>query len=483
MIDLLRQIPLFATLHDHQFEFVRYGRERVIESGYLLAKEGDPMGSFWVLLDGEIHCVKQVGDRQVPWITYGPHSYFGHELILLDKPCLASAYASTRCHLIEFDTPAFWKMLELCPSITRELLVVTTQRAQNLDALSLRTQKLMSLGTLTSGLSQELRAPSLASTVAAEKLQKTFEFLQPLALQINQQMTSEQQALLLGIQHEVIQHSAIALAQPQESPSSDCDAEILAWLTRHGLGDRPYCAYLTSALLKVGLGVAWLDTIQALFPHAVLDDLLLWVKTTLTGMIQVDEIEKNTLHISQLVQSAKDYTYLDQAPLQEMDIHDGIENTLRVLRHRLTGIDIIRNYDHTLPDICVYGSDLNQVWTHVIENAIDAMNGCGQLEIRTFREGERVFVEIIDDGPGIPPEAQPHLFKQFFTTKGSGKGTGLGLPIAHRVIVEQHRGAIHCDSQPGRTRFQIRLPMNLRETSLFSSDLSSVHPEMVRGNS
>ncbi len=149
-----------------------------------------------------------------------------------------------------------------------------------------------------------------------------------------------------------------------------------------------------------------------------------------------------------------------------MDIHEGIERTLTVLNHRLEpGIEVIREYDRTLPPICVYGSDLNQVWTHLIDNAIDAMAGLGQLTLRTSVTGERVLVEIIDNGPGIPPEVQPYIFDQFFTTKATDNGTGLGLPIAYRVVVDQHHGQIQVSSEPGCTRFQVYLPTNLTESS------------------
>lgn len=478
----LRRIPLFANLRDDQLVFAQHGVERWLEPNEILAAEGDPAGYFWVLVEGEIHCTKRVGDRQVPWITYQPNSYFGHELILLDRPVLATAQALSRCRMIEFDTTAFWKMLELCPSVTRDLMVVTTQRSQNLDALSLRTQKLMSLGTLTSGLAQELYQPAQTSRAALQKLKKKFELLQSLALRITHTLTPDQQTCLIEIQQDVLRQGAIALAQHPGAINEDLDtqseqvAEVEGWLQTHGVSEGPYRDYLASTLVKVGLGTAWLDKITAV-PDCAFADVLLWVATTLTGMIQVDEIERSTLHISQLVQAAKDYTYLDQAPLQEMDIHDGLENTLRVLNHRLSSqVTIVRDYDRSLPPICVYGSDLNQVWTHLIENAIDAMSGEGQLQIRTFRLGEYLVVEIIDDGPGIPAEAQPHIFKQFFTTKGGGGGTGLGLPIAQRVIEEQHRGHIVVDSQPGHTCFRVSLPMNLTETLLMSPSPQFAYP-------
>lgn len=376
-IDTLRQIPLFSGLNDEQCRFLEWGKERWLEMGEILALEGEPPGYFWVLLEGEIHCTTLVGNRQVPWTTYEANTYFGHELILLDRPYPASARATCSCHLLEFDTEAFWKMLKLCPSINRELLVTTAQRSQNLDSVSMQAQKLISLGTLISGLARELSQPASISRRATEQLQQMFQTIQPRSFDIS----------------------------PQEA------------------------AQLNQTKLKL-----------------------------------LDEIEQSTQHLSKVVQAAKDYAYLDRAPLQETDIHEGIENTIRMLGHRLNSeITLIREYDHSLPPICVYGSEINQVWTHLIENAIEAMAGRGNLKVQTSQAEGYILVEIIDDGPGIPPEQQPYIFEQFFTTKDIGQGTGLGLPIAYRVVVDRHKGQVLVDSQPGRTCFRVFLPKNLTE--------------------
>jgi signal transduction histidine kinase len=379
MIDIakLRQIPLFAVLDDEQCQFLEWGKERWLKTDEILALEGEPSGYFWVLLEGNIQCTKRVGDRQVLWTSFGSQTYFGHELILLDQPYLASARATCTCHLLEFDTEAFWKMLKLCPSVARELLISTAQRSQNLDSISFQEQKLVSLGKLISGLAQELSQPACISRQAVTQLHQMFENIQPIALNLDFQEIEEYHR----------------------------------------------------------------------------------VKLTL-----LDEIEQSTQHISKIVQSAKDYTYLDRAPLQETDIHEGLENTLRILGHRLgSGITVIREYDTSLPPICVYGSELNQAWTHLIENAIEAMAGVGTLVVRTSQVENRILVEIIDSGSGISPQVQPHIFEQFFTTKDVGQGTGLGLPITYRVVVERHQGQLLVESEPGRTCFRIFLPMNLTE--------------------
>jgi signal transduction histidine kinase len=376
-IDTLRQISLFSGLSDEQCRFLEWGKERWLEMGEVLAIEGESPGYFWVLLEGEIHCTTLVGNRQIPWTTYEANTYFGHELILLDRPYPASARATCTCRLLEFDTEAFWKMLKLCPSINRELLVTTAQRSQNLDSVSMQAQKLISLGTLISGLARELSQPASVSRRATEQLQQMFQTIQPRCFDL----------------------------APQEA------------------------AQLNQIKLNL-----------------------------------LDEIEQSTQRLSKVVQSAKDYAYLDRAPLQETDIHEGIENTLRMMGHRLNpGITVIREYDNSLPPICVYGSEINQVWTHLIENAIEAMAGRGTLTVRTSQAEDYLLIEVIDSGQGIPPEVQPYIFEQFFTTKESGQGTGLGLPIAYRVVVDRHQGQLIIDSQPGRTCFRVFLPTNLTQ--------------------
>ncbi len=186
----------------------------------------------------------------------------------------------------------------------------------------------------------------------------------------------------------------------------------------------------------------------------------IWLEASLKGIGLLSEIEQSSARISELVKAIKEYSYMDQAPLQEVDVHDGLENTLIILSHKIKdGVKVTREYDRSLPRISAYGSELNQVWTNLIDNAIDAIGGQGQIWIRTWREQEQVLVEIADNGTGIPKELQERIFEPFFTTKGVGEGTGLGLGTSYRTVVG-HQGDIRVFSQPGDTHFQVRLPIN-----------------------
>lgn len=466
MVDLniLRQIPLFSDLSDDQLDFVKLGRERWLESGEILAVEGEQSEKFCVLLEGEIQCTRKVGDRQIPWINLGPQSYFGHELILLNQPSMVTVRAMLKSYLLEFDTEAFWKMMRLCPSINRELLILTAQRTQNLGTVSMQAEKLVSLGSLTSGLAHELRQVSATGRQAVEHLEEIFHWLQTLTVKLSdQRMTCEQQEFMLDLQQMLLERMTPLPMESNPKAWQAKEAEIVQWLIQREI---VHPQKFAKVLTRAGLDIAILDSIAEAIPAQSVCAVLAWLKTTLKSLALANDVELSTQHIAELVQAAKDYTYLDQAPLQEMDIHEGIERTLTVLHHRLEpGVKVIRQYDYTLPPICVYGSDLNQVWTHLIDNAIDAMGGQGQLMIRTALAGARILVEIIDNGPGISPDVQPYIFDQFFTTKVMDQGTGLGLPITYRVVVDQHRGQIQVRSEPGHTCFQVYLPMDLKEAS------------------
>lgn len=461
--DTLRQISLLKDLGDEQLEeIVKLGKMRSLPSGEILAQEGEPSTSFWLLLEGEIQCTKQIGDRQIPWTNFTAYAYFGHELILLDQPCLATAKALLNCELLEFAIDAFWKIIELCPSISRELFISTAQRTQDLGTLSLQAEKLVSLGTLTSGLAQELQQVTQIGRDAVEELQSLHRWLQPLTVKLNaQRMTSEQQEFLLNLQQNLLERTAILPIDLNPQAWQTVETELIEWLSARKI---PHQEAFARVLTRAGINLSILDQIANTVPAESVCAVLAWLKTTLKSLSLAHDVEYSTQQIAKLVQAAKDYTYLDQAPLQEMDIHEGIERTLTMLHHRLaSGVEVIREYDHTLPPICVYGSDLNQVWTHLIDNAIDAMNGQGILRLRTSKVAESIRVEVIDNGAGIPPETQPYIFEQYFTTKKE-HGTGLGLPSAYRVVVYQHKGQIQVSSKPGWTCFQVDLPMKLRNT-------------------
>ena len=240
---------------------------------------------------------------------------------------------------------------------------------------------------------------------------------------------------------------------------SDRESEIEAWLDTHSIPDS---WKLAPTFIEMGYGIEWFDNIARILPVQLLQEVLLWLEAIIKTKGMIYEIEHSTTRISELVGAIKTYSYMDKARIQNVDVHEGIESTLTILHHKIKhGIEIIREYDPSLPRITVYGSELNQVWTNLIDNSIDALKGHGHIWIRTRTDhgNNHIIVEIADDGPGIPPEVQSRIFEPFLTTKGVGKGTGLGLSISYRIVVEMHKGQITFLSKPGDTRFQVLLPV------------------------
>lgn len=460
-IDTLRQIPIFADLPDQRLHWlIEQGKDIWLQPGEVHRHEGDPAGHVFVLLEGEIQITQKEGNQELILATYDTQTMFGELPILLGKTHFwATGRALTPCHIFELPNDAFWQLLASCSSVMTTILRVMAERVQGLLSMSQHREKLASLGSLAAGLAHEINNPASANRRAAGQLKETFQVLQPLTLKLcQQQMSSAQQDFLFDLQREVLTR---ATKSSQLDPLTQCDREdeVTEWLEAHGLADG---WKLSPTLVCAGLDTDWLDKVATLVAPNSLADVLHWIGATLTSVGLLDEIDHCGARISQLIQAIKDYSYMDQAPLQEVDIHDGLESTLTILGNKLKqGVVVNREYDRSLPRISAYGSELNQVWTNLIDNAIDAMGGKGQVWIRTLRENNYVLVEIADNGPGIPPEIQSHIFEPFFTTKGVGEGTGLGLHIVYRVVVAQHQGDLRVISQPGDTRFQVRLPLNL----------------------
>jgi signal transduction histidine kinase len=457
--DALRQVPLFAQLPEQQLQWLcEQGTEVWRQPGEIHRAEGAPADRVFVMLEGEVRVSQQVGDEELVLATYGPKTLFGELPILMGQEYFwASGRALTKCHIFELRKEAFWQLIATCSCITTAIFRTMAERVQDLQSMLQQREKLAALGTLAAGLAHELNNPGAAVGRSARNLEEIFQELPSLALKLNQQqMTSAQLAVIAELQRDAAKRAKIA---PRLDPltQSDREDEVTDWLEAHGVVDG---WKLASTLVAAGLDSEWLDTVVVNVPAHTVGDVLTWLTGTLTGVGLLSEIEHGAARISNLVRAIKDYSYMDQAPLQEVDVHEGLESTLTILSHKLKGgVVVTREYDRSLPRISAYGSELNQVWTNLIDNAIDAMGGQGQIWVRTRCEHDQVLVEIADNGPGIPPEIQHRIFEPFFTTKGVGEGTGLGLDITYRTVVGKHHGGISVLSNPGDTRFLVRLPV------------------------
>jgi signal transduction histidine kinase len=458
----LRKVPLFARLKDDELRCVEQGEELWFSPGTEFITEGGPAENFYVLLEGQVRVTKKMAENKEIAIVHGPGDFLGELSILLGIPYEVTGRTLTQSHLFRIKKETFWQMIATCPSITQEILRTMAQRVQGIAALSQQQAKLISLGTLAAGLAHELNNPAAAAGRATIQLRQIFQALPSLSIKVYQRknMKPEQLAYIAELEHNLIrEYTSKSSLHLEALTESDKEEQISSWLGTHGVADS---WKLAQTLVSAGLDTVHLDTIRNSLPSDSLPDVLSWLDARLSSEVLLKEIEQSTVRISELVKAIKTYSYMDQAPIQEIDVHEGLESTLTILGHKLkaASITVTREYDRTLPRISAYGSELNQVWTNIIDNAIDAIGERdGNISLRTKRESNNIVVEISDDGPGIPQDIQSRMFEQFFTTKGVGKGTGLGLSISYRIIAEMHKGDISFSSKPGDTRFEIRLPM------------------------
>ena len=321
-----------------------------------------------------------------------------------------------------------------------------------------QSEKLATLGRLSAGMAHELNNPAAAAKRGADQLRLAVEALQDANDRRNQLTFSDpQRARLLELGKQA-QARARQFEQSSALAQSDLEYAVETWLEAAGLDDAWEVA---PTLVNLGYDDDALTALAEGFDRPQLPAVLAWLAATYNVYSLLEEVGQGAGRIAELVGALKMYTFMDQAPVQAVDVNQGLENTLVMLRSKLrAGITVRREYAENLPRIEAYGSELNQVWTNLIDNAIDAMDGQGELVVRTRQEDGLVVVEIEDNGPGIPPAVQPHVFDPFFTTKAPGSGTGLGLNISHHIIVDKHGGTIEVRSQPGSTCFEVRLPID-----------------------
>lgn len=454
-IEQLRQVPLFANLSEEQLQCVAtLGTEVKREAGDQLANQGDPPDGFYVILEGQTEWFRNVEGEDVSAVTLGTGDVFAELILLLDEPYPTSGRALTAVNLYKLTPDEFWKMLEICPTVMRSVLKIAAQRSQIHETVTQQQAKLMSLGTLSAGLAHELNNPASAVRRNVQTLETILQKLPILALKLHSaEMTQEQLTFLTELYEQLAIAQTGALDPLAQSEAEDTVSD---WLEAHHIEDS---WKLAPTFVAAGLDVERLTDIAAHIELTCLSSTVTWLEATLTGTKLLEEIDLSSVRISELIKSMKDYSQMDQTPLQEIDVHEGIESTLTILKHKLKyGVTTKREYGE-LPKICAYGRELNQVWTNLIDNAIDAMNGKGELTIRTFKKQNDVVVEIQDTGLGIPEDVRSRIFEPFFTTKGVGAGTGLGLDITRRIVVQRHHGEISFDSKPGTTQFRIRLPI------------------------
>ena len=456
-INELRSLMLFEKLSDEQLTWLYdHSTEAAYAAGEILFTESEQTGWLWVLIEGEWQLSRTIGGQELPFTTSAqPGSWFGG---FLEDVSAASGRTILPSRFLKTPNEQARFMLNNGFPIARHLIDGIRAGAQNYATQVQQHEKMAALGKLSAGLAHELNNPAAAARRAASQLQETVQAIVTASLKLNERLSVSQLAQVAAFQQEI---SAQAKTRPQlgSLEQSEREDELTAWLEDHQIEDG---WKLATSLVEAGLDAVQLDRLADEVPVEGLGEVLVWLDATFSSTELINQLEQSTERISGLVKAVKEYSYMDQAPLQEIDLHAGLENTLVILGHKLKKGQIVvnREYDSNLPRISVYGSELNQVWTNLLDNAIDALNGTGHIWLRTRRENDWLLVEIADDGPGIPLEIQSRIFEPFFTTKSVGEGTGLGLDIAYRVVVTRHKGNLKLISRPGETRFQVWLPLN-----------------------
>jgi signal transduction histidine kinase len=464
--ETLRRVPLFSKLPEDKLEWIsEQGEEIRMEPGTTIATQGDPPDGLYVVLEGETEWTRKLGGQDVFVVKLGEDRTFAELILVLDAPYPTTGRAITPVRLFKLDVPSFWEMLRICPEVLRSILTTSVERAELHGSISQQHAKLISLGTMAAGLAHELNNPATAVGRSANEAREAFRESSSRAVKLGElEMSPIERALVAGLPAEVAERAEDAPTL-DSLERSDKEDEVALWLEDHGVEE---AWELSPTLVGAGLDTDWLEELaDHLSDEGAIDDVLAWLASEVSGDVLLREIQQASARISELVGAVKSYSHMDKSSQKEANVHEGLDNTLVMLGHKLKkgNVRVTREYEEDVPRVCAHGSELNQVWTNLIDNAIDAVHGDGNVKIRTARENDRVLVEISDDGPGIPEEIRDRIFEPFFTTKDVGKGTGLGLDISYRVV-EKLGGDIRFSSEPGDTRFQVRLPIRpARESS------------------
>ncbi len=461
-LEELRTLFLFEKLSDEQLDWLcRHGKVERYEPGWIY-REGEPGRCFFVVLDGSIAMSRMVGENDVEvtrtdqrgvyagaWSAYlgdrVPQTYAG-SMRAVGEVRLFVLGANDFSDLMRTWFPMPVHLLEGLFFGNRSTQQAIEQR-----------ERLLALGSLSAGLTHELNNPAAAAVRATSSLRERVAGMRhKLALIAGGDYDRDVLEMLMRLQEVAVEHVAKA---PQLDPltASDREDEMSDWFDAHDItGGWDIAATFVAA----GLDIAWLDRVAAKVSTKTLESAVRWLNYTLETELLMNEIEDATGRISTLVGAAKQYSQMDRAPYQVLDVHELLDSTLVMLSGKIgRGVEVVKDYDRTVPDVPVFAAELNQVWTNIIDNALQAMAGSGTLTLRTSRVQDDLLVEIANTGPPIPKDVQARMFEPFFTTKPVGEGTGLGLDISWRIVVDRHRGDLSVVSEPGSTTFRVRLSL------------------------
>jgi len=455
-VEELRPLPIFEGLTDRQLaELVEAGAEVAVVVGAELFREGEQADFWWVLVEGAIDLVRRVGREDLVVARMDVPGRWAGGFRAWDEHgvYLATGRGAAAGRVLRVPSRVLRERSEAWFPFGGHLIQGLYHTARSIESTARQRESLITLGTLAAGLAHELNNPASAAVRSVDALDGACASLVAAVGRLARELPAGRFAALEALRREV------APPGPDLDPLARADHEqaLATWLTRHGVG-RAWT--LAPPLAAAGVDLAWCERAAAVLDGPSLEPGLEWTASTLSLAALLGELKASTRRISELVAAVRSYSQLDRAPMQAIDVTEGLESTLVMLGHKLRdGVTVVREYGADLPRIEAYPGELNQVWTNLIDNAVDAMEGRGTLRLATRADGPSVVVEVADTGPGMPPEVAARAFDAFYTTKDVGEGVGLGLDIARRIVVERHGGTIAIDSRPGGTVLRVTLPV------------------------
>jgi signal transduction histidine kinase len=460
-VDDIRSLSLFDGLTDEQLaELVDAGTEVRVEPGVDLFHEGEHADFWWVLIDGAIDLRRHVGREDTVVARMDVPGRWAGGFRAWDEHgvYLATGRGVTRGRVLRVPAEALRERSDAWFPFAGHLIKGLYNTARTIESVARQRESLVALGTLAAGLAHEINNPAAAATRAVDALEDACRMLlSSLGRLAQDEISSRQFRALDALRREIEPRAAVldplAMADHEEALSS--------WLARHGI-ERDWI--IAPPLAAAGVDVDWCERAATVLEAAALGPGLEWVASTLSVTTLLSEMKESTRRVSGLVAAVKSYSQMDRASMQHVDVIAGLESTLVMLGHKIGDrIEVVRDYGADVPRIDAYAGELNQVWTNLIDNAVGAMDGAGTLRVSTRAERDVIVVEIGDSGPGMPPAVATRAFEAFYTTKEVGEGTGLGLDIARRIVVDRHGGTISIDSRPGDTVLRVRIPVRAHD--------------------